>query len=170
MKLKRMGVLVLLASIALPVNAASLFVKGSKGFGVVLGTGSLSFGRKSESYVIAGVSGSYFVANNLEVGLGYRGWFGGDPTLNQVTLPVTYYLPLKTKFRPYAGAFVRKTWSSDSSLIDDYNSYGGRAGVAMVMSRNSYVGVGWVQEYYDSCDQWKDCSTGYAEFTFSIGI
>lgn len=170
MKLRKLWLVGLLLSFSVTSNAANLFLKGSKGIGVVLGSGSVNFGLKSENYIIGGVSLSYFVMNNLELGVGYRGWFGGDPTLHQVTIPATYYFPLKGKVRPYGGGFVRQTWSSDSNIIDDYNSYGGRLGVVMITSRNSYVGIGWVQEYYDDCDQWKDCSNGYAEFTFSIGL
>lgn len=160
----------LIIGMTLPASASGLFVQGSKNFGATLGSGSLNFGFKNQNYVIAGISTSYFVLDNVELGIGYRGWFGGDPTLNQLTVPVTYYVPLKSKFRPYVGVFGRKTWSSDSSKIDDYNSYGGRVGAAMVTSRNSYVAAGWVQEYYDNCSRFKDCSNGYAEFTFGIGF
>lgn len=160
----------LVIGLAMPASASGLFVKGSKNFGATLGTGSLNYGFRNESYTILGLSASYFVLDNVELGVGYRGWLGGDPTLHQLTVPVTYYVPLKGKFRPYVGAFARQSWSSDSSKVEDYQSYGGRIGGAMVTSKNSYVAAGWVQEYYADCNKFKDCSNGYAEFTFGIGF
>jgi len=147
---------------------ADFFVKGNTSVGVVLGSGSVSYGpRHTENYTIFGVNADYFVIDGLSVGLGYRGWFGGSPTKNQLTVPVTYYLPISEKFRPYAGVFVRETFVSGD--YDNYESYGMRGGVTMTISRNSYIGVGVVQEYY-SIDGNNDSSTTSPEFILAFSF
>lgn len=170
MTLKQVFIGLVLTLTVLPAHAATLFVKGSKGVGVTLGNGSIQYGRHTENYIILGVNASYYLIDNLELGLGYRGWFDGEPTQHQVTVPLTYYIPVHHKIKPYVGTFARRTFVSDSKLLDDYNSYGFRVGAAVVTSRNSYMGVGWVQEYYDDCEQWKECSTGNLEVTFGVGF
>ena len=58
-----------------------------------------------------------------------------------------YILPLHQKFRPYAGAFYRRTFIE--SPYDDYNIYGARGGVSMILDGSSYASFGWVQEWFD---------------------
>lgn len=142
---------------------ADLFEKGDSAFGVVVGSGYSG----DESYMILGVSGDYFVINGLSVGLGYRGWFGGDPTQNQLTVSTNYYIPLNQKFRPYLGAFFRETFIED---YDDRSSYGGRAGLAVTMSGNTYISVGWAYEEYSDCPKFLECSTNYPEVVFSLAF
>ena len=155
-----------LALIASVVNA-DFFVKGNTSVGIVLGSSSVSYGRYTQNYTILGVSADYFVIDNLSVGVGYRGWFGGTPSRNQITVPATYYIPVSKKFRPYAGAFVRKTFVSDG--FSDYESYGMRGGVTMVLSRNSYMGVGVIKEQY-SGGVFEDSSVTYPEFIFALSF
>ncbi|MGB5964014.1 MAG: hypothetical protein WBG65_00605 [Sulfurimonadaceae bacterium] len=162
--------LTLLSSLAF----ANPFGAGNKSVGVTLGSGSVSyssgtfFGSYTENYYILGVSADYFVLENLALGLGYRGWFGGSPTIHQGTVPVTYYIPTSSKFRPYLGAFYRYTYINDDRF-DNYSSAGGRAGLA-ILFQNGYVGLGWVQEYYLDSDSRSDTTSGYPEvvigFTF----
>ena len=159
-------ILLALALITSVANA-DFFVKGNTSVGIVLGTSSVSYGRHTENYTIVGVNADYFVIDNLSLGLGYRGWFGGTPSRNQITVPATYYIPISEKFRPYAGAFVRKTFVSDG--FSDYDSYGMRGGVTMVLSRNSYLGVGVIQEYY-SGGNFADSSSTYPEFIFAFSF
>jgi len=153
---------------------ADPFAAGNKSLGITVGSGSISYSggvfvtSRVENYYILGVSASYFIVDNLDIGLGYRGWFGGTPKIHQATIPVTYYMPTDSKFRPYLGAFYRYT-NISSDLYDDYSSVGGRAGVAIVF-RNGYAGFGWVQEVYLNTDSTSDSSSGYPEavvgFTF----
>ncbi len=146
---------------------ADPFAKGNKSVGITVGSGSVSYsggtlvGSSVENYFIVGVNADFFVAENLAVGLGYRGWFGGTPTINQATVPVTYYIPTNSKFRPYAGAFYRYTYISDDQY-DNYSSVGGRAGVA-ILFQNGYAGFGWVQEYRVDSDNQSDDTSGYPE-------
>ena len=91
--------LVIMSSI---VNA-NVFDKGKISVGIVAGS-SYSYG---EQYTILGLGVDYFVVDRLSVGVGYRGWFGGNPGINQLTVASSYYLPLSKKFRPYIGGFLR---------------------------------------------------------------
>ena len=153
------------------VVSGDVFDKGRSSVGVVAGAGS--YGR--DTYTIIGVSYDYYVMDGLSVGAGYRGWFGGDPTLNQLTIASSYYIPLSKKFRPYVGAFVRETFINyDNDRFDDtnYESYGARGGIAIVMSANSYVSFGYAYEEYGNCTETRanDCSSSYPELVFSLAF
>jgi hypothetical protein len=124
-------------------------------------SGGVLVGSRVENYYIVGVSADFFVAENLAVGLGYSGWFGGTPTINQGTIPVTYYVPTDSKFRPYAGVFYRYTYIADAQY-DSYSSTGVRAGLA-ILFQNGYAGFGWVQEYYLNDEGRSDTTSGYPE-------
>ncbi len=156
-------VLTLLYSLGL----ADTFVTGSRSIGITVGSGSVSYsgggtiGTAVENYFIAGVSGDYFVADGLSVGVGYRGWFGGTPVIHQATLPVTYYMPTQRTVRPYLGGFYRYTHIGDKAY-DDYSSAGGRFGLAMLFE-NGYAGFGWVQEVYFGRDNVSERTSGYPE-------
>lgn len=145
------------------VANASFFEKGKSSLGFVAGAGS----SNGESYMIAGVSGDYFVLDGLSVGGSYRGWFGADPTQHQLTLSSSYYLTLDNKYHPYVGVFARETFVDEF----DYNSYGGRVGLALTMSKNSYVSVGYAYEEYTDCRGIViECSSSYPEFVFSLSF
>jgi len=146
------------------LSSADFFDKGKSSVGIVLGAGS----SNSESYTIVGVSGDYFILDGLSIGAGYRGWFGIDPTLNQLTFTSNYYIPLTHKFRPYIGAFIRETFVSDE---DDYESYGGRVGFSMSVSKNAYASFGWVAERFSNCDSDRyECTNSYPEVVFSLAF
>ncbi|MCJ7765558.1 MAG: hypothetical protein MUP09_06410 [Thiovulaceae bacterium] len=160
--MKRMiPILALLGSL----SCADTFVAGSKSIGVTAGTGSVSYssgaGTNAENYFVVGVRGDYFVRDNLSVGVGFRSWTGGTPTLQQVTLPVTYYMPTQTRYRPYLGAFYRYTYVG-SDRYENYSSIGARAGVA-ILFENGYAGFGWAQEVYLKRENVSSNSSGYPE-------
>lgn len=146
---------------------ADIYIQGSKNFGLTVGTGSLNVGRYTNVYTIVGVSANYFVVDNLSLGLGVRAWFGNSPSLQEVTVPLTYFIPLHEKYRPYLGAFVRHTFIED---YDDYNSYGGRVGVAAKLSENAYASFGWVQEFYEKDIFGNSESNGYPEIAVGIAF
>ncbi len=158
--MKRIVLMILLMLSALQ---AEIFMQGDKQVGVTVGAGS-GYGS---NYTIVGVSGYYFLLEGLSVGLGYRGWFGNNPSIHEVDVPVTYYVPIHPKFRPYAGAFYRRTFVE--SPYDDYNTYGLRIGGAMRLSPNSYVSAGWVQEYYGN-NKFGDSSNGYPELAIGFSF
>lgn len=156
--------LFLLLFLFFSMSHANFFKKGNSSLGIVLGAGS----SNSESYTVIGVSGDYFILDGLSIGAGYRGWFGVDPNLNQLTFSSNYYIPLQYKFRPYIGAFVRETFVSSE---DDYESYGARAGVSMSLSKNAYASFGWVGERFSNCDSDNfACSNSYPEVVFSLAF
>jgi hypothetical protein len=136
---------------------AGVFDNGQKNVALTVGSGS----GYNSSYTIVGLTANYFALNGLSVGLGYRGWFGGTPTINEVDLPVTYYVPLKKNIRPYAGGFYRHSFISDG--FDDYDTYGARAGLSYVKG-SGYVSIGWAQEWY-SRDNGDKSSRGYPEIS-----
>ena len=154
---------VFIALLISTVLFGALFEQGSKNVGVNIGAGS-NFGV---NYTIIGINASYFVVDNLQAGLEYRGWFGSGPAINEISVPVTYIVPLNDKFRPYVGGFFRKTFL-DSSQGDDYSVYGARVGVSMITSGNSYASFGWVQEYYDN--SYGDSSNGYPEVAVGLSF
>ena len=132
---------------------ADPFTKNNINLGVLIGSGSVTysglFRDNTQNYTLVGINTDYFIIDNLSVGLGYTGWFGGTPSITQFTLPVTYYAPLSDKFRPYLGVYTRQTLI-DSDIYDDYTSYGARVGVAYLYTPRSYLGIGWVQDSQDS--------------------
>ena len=166
--IKIVSVLLLLSTLAF----ANPFGAGNRAIGITVGSGSVSYSvgpfSTVENYYILGVNADFFVAENLSVGLGYRGWFGGDPTINQGTIPVTYYIPTNSKFRPYLGAFYRYTYIADDRY-DNYSSAGGRAGLAITF-QNGYVGFGWAQEYYLDSDSLSDSTSGYPEVVLGFSF
>ena len=124
------------------IYAGGVFSVGSKNVGLTVGSDS-SFGN---SYTVLGANVNYFVVDNLSVGASYQAFLGGDPDINQVTVPVTYHLPLEnTTYRPYLGAFYNRTFIDKP--YEDYNIYGGRAGLSLQTTSNSFMSFGWVQEF-----------------------
>jgi hypothetical protein len=161
--------IVRLMLIAGTAQAAS-FQQGTSGLGLTLGSGTVTYNyRDNQNYWIVGVYGSHFFLDGLEVGVGYRGWFGATPVIHQVSLPATYYVPLKNRVRPYGGLFYRYTFINDPQE-ENYSSIGIRAGIAVNLTKNSYAGFGWVQEYYGNCDNRSECSSGYPEAQISFSF
>jgi len=136
---------------------AGVFDAGSKNVALTVGSGS----GFNSTYTIVGVAANYFALNGLSVGVGYRGWFGASPTLNEVDVPVTYFLPLKSRIRPYGGVFYRHTFIGGD--YSDYETYGARAGISYLQG-NGYLSAGWVQEWY-SISNGDDSSRGYPEIS-----
>ena len=142
---------------------ADIFLKGNKNIGFSVGAGS-SYGH---TYTVVGLNANYFVVNNLALGVGYRGWFGASPQMNELLLEGNYYIPFKQNIRPYIGLFTRQTFVED---FDDYQSYGGKVGLAITTSKNSYIGVAYVLEYYSSCNFDNECSNSYPEVVFGLSF
>lgn len=140
-----------------------LFQKGSVGVGAVLGSGSATFGAGSNDYFIVGVSGDYFIVDDLSVGMGVTLWTGSDPKIMQYTLPVVYYFETSSKISPYLGVFYRYTDYLGEDAIASSSSGGIKGGVAYRVSFG-YVAAGVVSENnFDT----KENST-YPEFTLGF--
>ncbi len=157
--MKRFGVVSLVVGTAL---FAGVFEGGSKNLSLTVGSGT----GFNSTYTIIGVTGSYFMVNGLAVGVGYRGWFGGTPTMNEIDLPLTYFMPLQREIRPYVGGLYRYTFVSDD--YSDYSTYGIRGGLSY-SEGNSYMAIGWVQEWY-SADNGAESSRGYPEISAGISF
>jgi outer membrane protein W len=153
------------------VSYAELFQKGNIGLGVVIGSGSISTNTNVENYTLAGMNVDYFIVDDLSVGLAYLGWFGGEPSLNQVTIPVNYYIPLSEKFRPYIGVFLRETFVNDkNNYYKDYESYGAKIGLAYVLSKKAYLGFGVISEVYGSNNFYSNSGSTYPEITIAFSF
>lgn len=141
-------------------SQAGPFAKGSKRVNVVGGVGS----NYGQTYMILGGGVSYFVADGLSLGLAAEGWILQDPSFWKVSPEARYTFWKMDRFKPYVGAFYRKTFMSDP--YDNFNSWGGRAGVAYRQG-GSFVSLGVVHEIYLDCnsDLW-DCSSTYPEMSF----
>lgn len=148
---------------------AEMFTEGSKSVGIKLGSSSIG----TQSYVIAGVSGSYFVIDNLSVGFAYEGWFSGNPDINKLTLESTYYIEAGDTIHPYSGLIIRRILINGEDRFgrsfDDTNSYGARAGVAIIQDK-LLLSLGVVYEKYDTTQGLFTDSETYLEavigFTF----
>ncbi len=140
------------------IYASGIFSVGHKNFSFSIGSSS-GYGN---TYTVVGINGNYFVTDNLSLGLGYQGWFGKDPKINEISIPLTYYIPLESSFSPYIGAIYRHTFIDKP--YEDLNIYGGRIGVALHSGANSFISIGWVQEYYDNTSG-GDNSRGYPEIS-----
>ena len=136
---------VLFALLLTSLNA-ELFEQGSTNIGITLGTGTSTYGHNTNYYTIVGLSGGVFVVDGLNIGLGYRAWFGASPSINEVMVPITYYIPLKV-VRPYVGPFYQHTFIDGA---DDYDSYGYRLGAAFYASSRTFLALGFVHEFYST--------------------
>ena len=163
--MRKLLVVVLLATSLM----GDIFSQGSVSIGAKLGGASIG----NEDYTIVGVSGNYFVIDDLSVGLGYEKWFSGDPDIDKITVEGTYFFHLNEQFHPYAGLLIRRILISGNDRFgrsfDDTNAYGYRAGVAFTQDR-LLISAGIVQEKYDTTQGFFDDTETYLEvvvgFTF----
>jgi len=135
--------IITISLLASALYSGGMFSVGHKNFGVSVGS-STGYGN---SYTVVGVNANYFVTDNISVGAGYQGWFGNDPKINEISIPITYYAPIEGMYKPYVGLTYRHTFIEDP--YKDHSAYGGRVGVAIVTGGNAFMSIGWVQEYYD---------------------
>ncbi len=140
---------------------ADPFSKGQKHISLSISSSN----SYNTTYTVLGVKANYFIVDNLSMGVAYRGWFGGSPSLHELSIPLTYHAPLHPTYRPYAGGFYRHSFIE--SPYSDYDVYGFRIGMSMQLSPNSYSSFGWVQEYYRHASG-DGSSRGYPEI--SIGL
>ncbi len=121
------------------------FLAGKKNFGLTVGSDN-NFGN---NYTLVGANVNYYVIDNLSVGASYNAFLGDSPKINEVTVPVTYHIPLEgISYRPYIGAFYNQTFID--APYEDYNIWGGQIGVSLQTSMNSFMSLGWVQEFSTS--------------------
>ena len=155
----------LLIALALPALAQDPgpFAAGKKRVGIHGGAGR----TLNQNYFLLGASFGYYIADGLEVGAGVEGWIFNSPNLWKLTPQVRYVFYQTGAFKPYVGGFYR--WVLVGSPYEDYESYGGRFGVAY-QKGGSYVAVGGVYERYVDTDGVGDNDTIYPEVAFWISF
>ncbi len=108
----------------------------------------------------------------LELGVDAQRWFSGEPSITKISPQIRYVFTQAKAFKPYVGAFYRRTYFGDISgiSIDDQDSYGYRAGAYFSSNNRVYIGGGIVYEQYKNCDAFVDCSTTYPEILFTVSF
>ena len=142
------------------------FAKGKVRVGFYGGAGS----TLGQTYVILGAGAGYYLMDGLEAGVDLEGWVLQSPAFWKVTPQVRYVLWQVSPIRPYVGAFWRHTFvtGDNSQFIPDYDSYGGRLGIAYRKGGN-YLAVGAVYEkFIDS--PFTDDSIWYPEIAFWVSF
>lgn len=145
--------IVLIFILVASILRADPFEKGGLSLWILTGSGSVTYKKvivsDTQNYSLFGLNANYYIVDNISVGLGYTAWFGGTPSIEQFTIPVTYYAYISERFRPYIGVYTRQTLI-DSDVYDDYTSVGGRVGIAYLYRAKAYLGIGWMQDSEDS--------------------
>ena len=143
------------------------FKKGKIRVGLYGGAGS----TLSQTYFIIGAGVGYYVLNGLEAGVDVEGWVLQDPTFWKVTPQVRYVLWQISPIRPYVGAFWRKTFVGGDNYLNiaDYDSYGGRLGIAYRKGGN-YLAVGAVYEKFKDSPFSGDNDVWYPEIAFWLSF
>lgn len=142
---------------------ASIFGQGKAHVSINGGYGTYN----DEDYFILGGGLGYYILNGLDLGVDGQAWLGSDPTLYQVSPKVTYTFYQSEKFKPYIGAFYRRTFYEG---LKDLDSAGGRAGLATALNEHSYLRVGAVYQKHFDCNSaiYDKCSEILPEFSISF--
>jgi len=162
-------ILILVVTVLLsagPAEAAAtagpgLFGQGRVRFGVYGGVGN----TLNQNYVILGGGLGYYLVPGLEAGLDYEAWIASSPTIQKITPQLRYVFWKVGAIKPYVGAFWRHTIVG--SDWPDYDSWGGRGGLAYQSGRN-YVAIGFVHEIFIENDDitFTNSSQTYPEIAF----
>ncbi len=131
---------------------------------------SLAFGGATafnQDYSVFGIGGGYFVADGIEAGLDAEEWSGNSPRIVQVSPQVRVVLSPVGTFKPYLGAFYRRTF------IDGYrdlNTVGARVGAYFLMGTGFYFGAGLAADMHLNCDRtvYSSCGEAYPELLFAV--
>ena len=149
-------------------GVGAAFSKNSTSVGVFVGSGSAF----DDDYIILGVGVGYYVTEGLELGIDLQRWFSGEPTITKVSPQIRYVFTRAQPFKPYLGAFYRRTSFDDFNgmEIDDQDSFGYRAGAYFSTRNGVYIGAGVVYEKYQDCSRVTDCSTTSPEVLFTVSF
>jgi hypothetical protein len=139
------------------------FGAGSARLSVAFG-GATAFNR---DYSIIGMGVGYFVADGIEAGLDAERWFGNTPRIEQVSPQLRVVINMDGKFKPYLGAFYRRTHIEN---YRDLDTVGGRAGLYVLAGRNAYLGLGLAQDFHLNCDRtvFASCSETFPEILIAV--
>lgn len=114
--------------------------------------------------VISGRYGRFFV-DQFEASIGVELWRGNSPSVYKIIPELRYVSATGQSFKPYAAAFLSRTFYSND--VSSHNSYGVRGGLYYALDRSAYVGAGLVHERQESCDRavMTDCNQTRPEIT-----
>lgn len=170
-KLKRITQsLILLAMGAIAAEAPAAqnnpFAQGSMGVSVYLGGGEAG----SETYYNVGAGFSYYLVNGLWLGISGETRQGVDPDTYKASPEIGYVFQVRGPVLPYVGGFYRRIWVDG---YEDYDTWGGRAGVNVRMGQNVYMRIGAVYESLIDCSNnpaTLPCSDTYGEIGVLFGF
>ena len=139
------------------------FSAGSVRLSLALG-GATAFNR---DYSVLGMGVGYFVADGVEAGLDAERWFGNSPRIEQVSPQLRVVFDSEGKFKPYLGAYYRRTHIED---YRDLDTVGGRAGLYVLAGRNAYLGLGLAQDFHLNCDRtvFASCTETFPELLVAV--
>jgi hypothetical protein len=100
----------------------------------------------NKGYLILALGGGYYLRDGLSAGVNGEAWVGSQPQIYDASPYVRYvFLDSPWKYKPYAGAFLRRTvYTHLSSPID---SGGARAGLVFPLSPRAYLTGGLAFEH-----------------------
>lgn len=100
----------------------------------------------SRGYLILQLGGGYYLRDGLSAGLTGEGWLGSRPQIYDVSPYVRFvFLDSTWRYKPYAGAFYRRT--SYSSLSGPVDSAGVRGGFIFPLNKRAYLTAGLAFEH-----------------------
>jgi hypothetical protein len=154
-RLARKSLLLVLASAALAVAARAdsgsddepdvrnLFREGRIELDAGAGLGVFN----DNEYLLLLVGGGYYLRDGLSVGASVETWTGSQPEIGDVSPQVRYvFLGAPWRFKPYAGAFYRRTFYDH--VDPPLDSGGVRGGLVFPLNDRAYLTGGLVYEHY----------------------
>ncbi|UCH52594.1 MAG: hypothetical protein JSW09_08240 [Pseudomonadota bacterium] len=144
---------------------ADAFERGSVGVTLGIGTGQVN----NNDYYTVGLGVNYYVLNGLSLSLYGETRQGIEPTINKLSPGIGYVFSTRGPIKPYVGAFYRRTYVEN---FDDFDAYGGRAGVYLAMGGNAYLSIGGVYEKLHDCQDTATikCSDAYGEIGLTFAF
>lgn len=150
-----------------PADVSALFRRGRAE--ALVGAGYGAF--RDHGYLVGALGADYYVRDGLGVGAVGEAWTGSKPQVYGVSPQVRYvFLDSSWTYKPYAGAFYRRT--AYSSGIRPLDSGGARAGVVFPAGERAYLAAGLVYEGYFRCDRsvYSSCGNVYPELNLAFGF
>ncbi len=165
---KQLGLFIVLMALITLTNSAQALVGAAFGQGRTrfsLNGGYGSFNDRS--YGVIGLGAGYYVLDGWDVGMSGEAWVGDKPHIYAVSPEVRYVITSWESFKPYIGAFYKRTFYDD---FDPMNSIGGRAGLVSPLAEHTYLTFGVVAEKMYDCNEtlYDDCNQVYPELGISF--
>lgn len=117
------------------------------------------------SYLILALGGGYYLRDGLSAGVTGEAWLGSRPQIYNLSPYARYvFLDSAWRYKPYAGAFYRRT--SYASLSGPVDSAGLRGGFVFPLSGRAYLtaGLAYEHRFQDAVNVTLDRDLVYPEF------